>query len=80
MINKKEEEMEVFSCNGKKWYVGDVEINGYKSIVQNNNLIYQGEFLGGKYHGYGILYNLENNILYQGEFSNAVSLTPFESS
>ena len=35
--------MKGFSCKEEKWYFGDEKINGYKSIIENNNIIYQGE-------------------------------------
>jgi hypothetical protein len=43
------------------------------SFYQNNKLVYQGDFMNGKYHGQGML--ISNGIKYEGNFVNGEFIT-----
>lgn len=46
---------------------------------ESGGMLYQGQFLLGKYHGQGILYREETGeIILEGEFRNGTLVTPKE--
>ena len=40
----------------------------------NGNILYEGEWKNGKYHGKGTMYNNNGSILYEGEWENGMRL------
>ena len=47
-------------------------VKGYGHLTHNGKVIYQGHFKNGKFHGFGIYYNLEDGGSYEGNFSNCL--------
>ena len=53
----------------KKKEIKNILINNFKKIYENGDC-YIGQYLNGKRHGKGTLYNKNGKVIYEGEFVN----------
>ena len=51
-----------------RYIILETDNKGKEFNAQNNDILYDGELLGGKRNGKGVEYNHEGKIVYEGEF------------